>query len=57
MVVYAEAAPRTPMRATPTALRRWADVTWFGLLRPVEVVALVEGSPSLAPLATGGTVE
>ena len=56
-MVYADAAPKTPIRATPTALRRWAEVT---LSRPCESVGVVEfmvGRPSVAPFPTGNGEE
>lgn len=53
IVVYADAAPKTPMRATPTALRRWAEVTSSRPWASVGVVEFMDGRLSVAPLAIG----
>ena len=52
-MVYADAAPKTPMRATPTALRRWAEVTSSRPWASVGVVEFMDGRLSVAPLAIG----
>ena len=52
-MVYADAAPKTPMRATPTALRRWAEVTLSRPWASVGDVEFIDGRLSVAPLATG----
>ena len=52
IVVYATAAPRTPINAAPTALRRCAGVTCSSPVA-IALVVLAMGIPSLAPLATG----
>ncbi len=51
--MYADAAPKTPMRATPTALRRWAEVTLSRPWASVGVVEFMDGRLSAAPLAIG----
>ena len=56
-MVYADAAPKTPIRATPTALRRWAEVTLSKPCESVGVVEFIVGRLSVAPLASGGGEE
>ena len=52
-MVYADAAPKTPMRATPTAVRRWAEVTLSRPWASMGVVEFMAGRLSVAPLAIG----